>query len=159
MTIYWRRYRNKNTDDIHADVITNALIEKYYKMEYLTEVKFDGFTVDLMLLSPARNFIAGIEVKSPVDTLNRLRKQLRGYLKYFHKVFVATTFKQLKGVMKVVTEDEFKNVGVLVYDDNEKGFYIQKEALRNDVKGVRADWISDRHQLKQWNYLLERIWG
>lgn len=159
MAIYWRKYRNKNTNDIHADVITNAVIKQYCKMDYLTEIKFDGFTVDLMLISPSLNYIVGVEVKSPADTLNRLRKQLRGYLKYFHKVFVATTFKQLKGVMKVVNEDEFKNVGVLIYDDNEKVFYRQKEALKNDVSGVGADWISNRHQLKQWDYLLERIWG
>lgn len=157
----YKRAISRNIQLIGDKTIRQALKDTYYKNPYLEEVRFPRFTADLIYINPAKMLLAGVEIKSDRDTLDRLENQLRGYLQYFHKVWVVTTLGMKKDVLDVLKADEFRNVGLLVYvySLEGKGFREIRKASINDVSGVGSSWISSTHQLQQWKYLLEMIWG
>lgn len=142
-------------------VLRDVLLEQFNNYPVLQEVRFKGFTADMLLIDPHDRVIFGIEVKSDRDTLYRLKEQLRGYLKYCHYVLVATTLSHKKEILQILNNPEFSNVGLLIYYMNNDGkrFEWIKDGYKNEVKGVGCDWISKKHQLYQWLYLLEQIWG
>ena len=163
--MYWRkrylRAIKKGIQLISDETIRNTAKTIYKKYPFLEEVRFQNFTADLLFISPIKKQIHGMEIKSDRDNLDKLPHQLRGYMKYCHKVFVITTLGQYKDVLKVVNTSEFSNVGVMIYIKSDEGvrFDTIKEAVNNKVFGVGCSWISKKHQLYQWLYLLEMIWG
>ena len=150
----------KNGVDSH--LMTDVLIEQLYKMDSLTEVRFkNDFTADVLLINQKRMQLIGVEVKSDKDSSRRLERQLKGYLRWFHGVYVACTLSQLKAVLRVLKSPEFANVGVLLFmnnDINDVRFDIYKRAKPNNVMSLGTDWISKRHQLYQYKWLLDEIW-
>lgn len=147
-------------------VIRDAIIERFSDFPMLEEVRFPErhgagrFTADLVVIDTDKPCLIGIEVKSDRDELHRLPEQLRGYLQWFNYVVVVTTYMHLRGVLEIVNSDtEFQDVGVWVYRMNGdvREFEVIREAqgcyLKND-----AGWISKKHQLYQWKYLLEIMW-
>lgn len=142
-------------------VLRDVLLGQFNDLPVLQEVRFKGFTADILHIDPYDRIIFGIEVKSDRDTLYRLEEQLRGYLKYCHFVIVATTLSHKKEVLKILNNPEFEDVGLLMYymDYDDKRFEWLKDGYENEVKGVGTQWITKNHQLYQWLYLLEQIWG
>lgn len=163
--MYWKkRYQraiNKGIQLISDKTIRNALKDIYKKYPFLEEVRFQNFTADLLFICPVKKLTHGFEIKSDRDNTDKLKHQLRGYIQYCNKVFVVTTLGQYKDVLKVVNTSEFNNVGVMIYIKTDEGarFDIIKEAVNNKVCGVGCSWITKKHQLYQWLYLLEMIWG
>lgn len=161
----WRkrylRAIKKGIQLISDETIRNTAKTIYKKYPYLEEVRFKNFTADLLFINPSKRLIHGFEIKSDRDNLDKLPHQLRGYLKYCHKVYVIITLGQYKDVLKVVNASEFNNVGVMIYVKSDEGarFDVIKEAYNNKVFGVGCSWITKKHQLYQWLYLLEMIWG
>jgi len=146
---------------ISDETIRNTAKSIYKKYPFLEEVRFKNFTADLLFINPIKKQIHGMEIKSDRDNVDKLKHQLRGYLQYCNKVFVVTTLGQYKDVLRVVNTSEFYNVGVMIYVKSDEGarFDIIKEAYNNKVFGVGSSWITKKHQLYQWLYLLEMIWG
>lgn len=145
-------------EKITANFLTDLFIKKMYKMNALTEVRFKEFTADIFLIKEKKRRIAGVEVKGEGDSLSRLRHQLRGYLKYFHSVYVLCSPSHLKGVLKVVGEDEFSRVGVIYYENGDFITYKNVTPVRN-IEGVSANWVSKTHQLYQYKWLIDEVWG
>lgn len=148
-------------------VIRDVVKEKYSDFPILEEVRFPAklgagrFTADLVVIDTDKPCLIGVEVKSDRDELHRLKEQLRGYLMWCNFVIVATTFMHKKGVLEIVNSDaEFADIGVWVYRMNgeKREFEVVREPrgcyLKNDIA-----WISKKHQLYQWKYLLEIMWG
>lgn len=159
-TKYLKAINNKK-QLIGDKVIRDAVVERFLNFPMLQEVRFKGFTADLIFIDTKKPCLIGVEVKSDRDELHRLPEQLRGYLMWCNYVVVATTFMHLRGVLEIINSDEeFQDVGVWVYRMNgeNREFEVVREPrgcyLKNDIA-----WISKKHQLYQWKYLLEIMWG
>lgn len=145
-------------DKISADFLTDLFIKKMFKMDALTEVRFREFTADIFFIKEKKRRFVGVEVKGDGDSLSRLKSQLRGYLKYFHSVYVLCSPHHLKGVLKVVGADEFSSVGVIYYENGE--FIINKNVTPVEkITGVNSNWVSKNHKLYQYKWLIDEVWG
>lgn len=143
---------------ISADFLTNLFIKKMFKMEALTEVRFREFTADILFIKEKKRRFVGVEVKGDGDSLSRLKSQLRGYLKYFHSVYVLCSPRHLKGVLKVVGNNEFSNVGVIYFENGE--FIIKKKVISvKKIQDVNSNWVSKNHKLYQYKWLIDEVWG
>lgn len=149
-------------DKIDSKVMTDVIIKQFYKMDSLTEVRFNDFTADVILIHQKKRKLVGVEIKSDKDSPRRLKSQLRGYLRWFHAVYVACTLSQLHKVLNVLKTPEFASVGVLLYmnEIDDIRFDIYKKAVPvDDIVGVNANWISKQHQLYQYKWLLDEVWN
>lgn len=143
---------------ITADFLTELFIKKMYKMQALKEVRFKDFTADIFFIKDKKRKFIGVEVKGDGDSLERLKSQLSGYLKYFHSVYVLCSPALLNKVLKVVDDKEFSRVGVISYDNGE--FPIYKNAIGVEkIKGVSSNWVSKKHQLYDYKWLIDEVWG
>ena len=142
-------------------VMRRAMLQQFSDYCYLQEVRFPNVTADMVMIDPKKAEMVGIEIKSDRDELQRLPQQLRGYLRYCPFVIVATTLMHRREAMQILQEAEFETVGLLLYimDDSGNYFEFERRPLLNDVKGVGLDWMSKRHQLQQWRYLLEMLYN
>ncbi len=145
-------------------VIRDAVVERFLNLPMLQEVRFEGFTADLVFIDTKKPCLIGVEVKSDRDELYRLSEQLKaGYLKWFNVVIVATTMMHKAEALKILdSEPMFSEVGLFIYkmDGDKRYFEVVKKPVFADVsRWTSAKWVSKKHQLYQWRYLLEMIWG
>lgn len=161
-TKYLKAIENKK-QLIGDKVIRDVVIERFLNFPMLEEVRFEGFTADLIFIDTKKPCLIGVEVKSDRDELHRLPEQLRGYLMWCNYVVVATTMLHWAEALKILdSEPIFSEVGLLIYkmEGAKRYFEIVREPVFADVSGwTSATWISKKHQLYQWRYLLEMIWG
>lgn len=143
-------------------IITAQICAKY-GVAQLQEVRFPTFTADVLFISDKKRRLIGVEIKADNDSSRRLRGQLQGYLQWFNVVFVFCTKKQLKGVEKVLKDPEFKGVGIMLLQNNDDIEIIRHARIVNDIKTfnprVNTGWISKKHQLQRWLWLLQELWG
>lgn len=145
-------------DKITADFLTELFIKKMYKMQALKEVRFKDFTADILFINDKKRRFVGVEVKGDGDSLERLKKQLLGYLRWFHSVYVLCSPALLRKVLRVVSADEFNSVGVISYANGE--FPIYKNATGvGKIQGVNSNWVSKKHQLYDYKWLIDEVWG
>ena len=145
-------------------VIRDAVIERFLDLPMLQEVRFKGFTADLIFIDVEKPALIGVEVKSDRDELKRLSEQLKaGYLKWCNVVIVATTMIHRAEALKILeSEPMFNEVGLFIYkmEGDKRYFEVVRESVFADVSGwTSAKWVGKKHQLYQWRYLLEMIWG
>lgn len=161
---FQKKYANAQAKGIQLigdKVIRKALFDYYNPIAYLEEVHFPHFIADMVLISPKRRILGGFEIKSDRDELTRLAQQLRGYIKYINEVWVVTTYLHLGEALNIINSSKFENVGLLLYKMTgyENTFEVIKKAKSAEIKGVDKSWITSKNQLKQWDYLLDEIWG
>lgn len=162
-TKYLKAINNKK-QLIGDKVIRDAVIERFSNLPMLQEVRFEGFTADLVFIDTKKPCLIGVEVKSDRDELQRLAEQLKaGYLKWCNVVVVATTMIHRVEALKILdSEPMFSEVGLFIYkmDGDKKYFEVVREPVFADVSGwTSAKWVGKKHQLYQWKYLLEIMWG
>lgn len=162
----WRkRYQDAQANGYHliSDKDMRKALLKDNPFCNLQEVRFPEFTADIISINPDKKIIFGIEIKSDRDKLDRLEHQLRGYMRYCSFVFVYTTNTHLEDVKRILSQPEFEKVGILLYVKSKNGAdrKLEKRAFGYEkvVKEIGVDWITKKHQLHQWLYLLEEIWG
>lgn len=102
------------------DYIYNHLNFDVEKDGLLTEVRSGESIVDLLWLNGSST---AIEIKSEIDSNERLLKQIIDYVKLFKKVYVATYFDNISSVEKIVPNF----VGIMVLNA-ENQVSIWKEA-------------------------------
>lgn len=163
--MYWQakyaKARQKKQQLIGDKVIRDVIRNKYGHLPILEEVRFKGFTADMAIIDLCKPRLWGIEVKSDRDDLDRLPEQLRGYLLWFNYVVVATTYRHKWDVLRIIqSNDNFKDVGVCCYkmDDEIKDIEVIRQP-QSALVHPSIDWIGNKHQLRQWRYMLELIYG
>lgn len=143
--------------------IVTAQIYRKYGVAHLQEVRFPSFTADVVFISDKKRRLIGVEIKADNDSSRRLRGQLQGYLQWFNVVFVFCTKKQLKGVERVLKAPEFKGVGIMLLQDNDNIEIVRHARIISDIKAfnprVNTGWVSKKHQLQRWLWLLTELWG
>jgi hypothetical protein len=141
-------------------VLRESAIEWLGDMQVLQEVRFKGFTADLLGINTKYKGVIGLEIKSDRDTLEKLETQLLGYSKYCHFVCVFTTLSRMSEIQYMLADERFAHVGIFYYfmSDDGNHFKCKRKPEWNDVGDVGTKWITKKHQLYQWKYLLEEIW-
>ena len=144
-------------------VIRGAVVERFLNLPMLQEVRFKGFTADLIFIDTKKPCLIGVEVKSDRDELHRLPEQLKvGDLKCFNVVIVATTMiHRLEALEILDSEPMFSEVGLCIdkMDGANRYFDMVREPVFADVSGwTSAKGVGRKHQLYQWKYLLEIMW-
>jgi len=146
--VEWKRQREaqeklipkSNVDEV-TDAVKRFLEETYdighIKKEYthsLLDVRADLFSV-----TKDRRVVTA-EVKSDKDTIARLEKQLRGYSRFSHIVYVATDERHLASVERLLQKGGVLScVGLLVYGKD--GLYEEiKPYHRQSIDATRIIW-------------------
>lgn len=162
--MYWTNKYNeailRKKQLIGDKVLRKFLRDFFHDVPLLEEVRFPNFTADMLFIFPEQTILMGIEVKSDRDSLLRLPYQLDGYLSYCNKVVVATTIMHAPEALKILEDERYEHVGLWVYrmEQGEKFFNEIKEPVCANLLSVNSKWISRKHQLYQWLYMLEVIW-
>jgi len=112
-------------------IYKNALLNKILLGKHsintttaLSEFKISNSIADFVLLNGCATVY---EVKSELDTLDKLDKQVMDYLKFAEKVYVVSTEKLSKRLL-----EKFKgtNIGVIEYTNNDT-LRIKQEAIKS----------------------------
>lgn len=48
---------------VDSNVMTDVIIKQFYKMDSLTEVRFNDFTADVILIHQKKRKLLGVEIK------------------------------------------------------------------------------------------------
>jgi len=89
-----------------------------------------GVRPDLFALSPEGELIA-VEIKSDRDNLDRLHRQLDGYARFSHRVYVALDERFLPRFLQTFGS-RFEHVGILLYSEEGLGRYREPESQEPD---------------------------
>lgn len=167
--MYWKDKYDKakwdNKQLIGDKVMRNTFFKQNPTGIFVEEARFKEFQADILEFEELENAwkLFGYEIKSDRDSLDRLEEQLRGYLKYCNFVFVYATLRHKKELLKILSNPEFKMVGVMFYRMNcwNKSFELCQKATYQDLsnKGLSTVSISKKNKLYRWIYLLKEIWG
>lgn len=167
--IKWQDKYNKAITE-KKNLIGDAIMrDTYYKIypNAITEeeCRFPEFQADIVEFYKWENDfrIIGWEIKSDRDSLDRLSKQLSGYLKYFNYVIVLATLRHKKELLKILTKPEYERVGVKFYFMTDQGntyinFRYAKFSSLKDL-GISTDFISKHNKLYRWKYWLNEVYG
>jgi hypothetical protein len=93
------------------------------------------------------------EIKTELDSLDRLEGQLRSYRKVFDKIYVVTHESQLSKLRRVLRDD----VGILVLTERYR-FHEAREAA-SDKSKVDAASIFDCLRQSEYSDIIEREYG
>ena len=126
--LYKSLQKNYRCEYIYKNNITLDIIKNYSLNETLTinELKVGASKADLVLLNGA---VRLYEIKTELDGLGKLSKQLFDYQKFADKVYVVTDEKFAR---KIITEYATTNIGVISLDAKNK-LNILKEAESNSL--------------------------
>lgn len=139
--------------------------DNYSESLFIEEVVFPTFRADIIEFREVNNHkvLIGYELKSDRDSVDRLEKQLRGYLTYCNYVFVLCTRLNYRDILKILNVPEFKRVGLRLYSMADVGnvFESKRKAKYKDLHdaGLTMDWITDNNKLSLWDYWLKEAWG
>lgn len=74
--------------------------------------------IDLAFFDFNKNIIYGFEIKSGVDSLNRLEKQLNAYTNMFNIVYIICSFRHVEHTLELLKSKNYgNNVGIISVDD------------------------------------------
>lgn len=157
---------NISTQNIRA--MYNILINKYYhneitiksnfinnviqkKQEHVTIFELNAGSSRVDLCKVNGNSVA-YEIKTDLDNLNRLNKQLNDYLKAFEEVYVICSSNKLYKILEIIPTE----CGIYVYSCNK----LNEFKFKRIKKALKSKKIDSKKQLslltiKQLNNLLK----
>ena len=96
----------------------------------LNEINTLSSKIDMLVLNGT---ITAYEIKTELDTTNRLEKQLLNYTLVFDKVNIFTHITQLKNIRSIIKGyKQFKNVGICILQNGEIEFVKEpKSSIRH----------------------------
>lgn len=86
--------------------------------------------VDLASFDFNNNIFYGFEIKSEVDNLDRLYKQLTAYITFFHIVYVVAHEKHKNKILDIITKNKHLNKVGVILCDNDLNFKEIKRAQK-----------------------------
>lgn len=117
-TIYEILKKEYRCEYIYLNEIFVNEILKDHKEEYsiITELSINSSKVDLLCINGTTT---AYEIKTELDNLNRLEKQLLDYTKAFDKVYVITYLEFINNIKVFLEKDDLlKKVGIKILEKN-----------------------------------------
>jgi hypothetical protein len=125
----YRRIRdNYPSEYVYKNEILHQLVLKNHQLS--ETVLFEEFPcyssqADLLVVNGKSTVY---EIKTELDTLNRLSEQIRSYTQVFECVNVVTASKNVSKIRSQLPE---ASVGIIVYDSDQRSFTVDREASPN----------------------------
>ncbi|MDR2251445.1 MAG: sce7726 family protein [Endomicrobium sp.] len=149
---------------LSADYIKTQLLDWLIKQKktaiFANEVLFSKYKRRADLICLLRNSLIAYEIKGYLDNTSKLKNQISDYIKTFDKVFVITTKNHLENIS---TKLQNKNIGIILYGNNNNKFKIIKNAKQNMVRKEDLLYLMDKNTLikelglKEKNISMDRI--
>lgn len=144
------------TNEINGRKVCNELINKYYHNEITIKSNFinnillktkNHITIFELNAGKSRLDLCKVngssiayEIKTDLDNLNRLKKQLDDYLKLFEKVYIICSKKRAETIEKYLPNE----CGIYSYRVTKKGKYIF-----NEIKVAKySNMLNSKNQLE-----------
>lgn len=108
-------FENYRCEYIYKNEIVNQILLKNHttKAKLYTEVEIHDSKADVVIINGTSSVY---EIKTELDTLDRLPKQLAAYKLVFDKVYVVTHYSKLEAVLSIVKPD----IGIMILGKNGK---------------------------------------
>lgn len=114
---------------IYKNSVINYIIENESLQNTLTlnEFKIGESKADLIMLNGK---VRVYEIKTGLDSLNKLEKQIQDYYKFADEVYIVTDEKYGQ---KLIHEYEKSNIGIIIFDLNNESNTIKKATKKESV--------------------------
>lgn len=120
----------------------------FKKNTFVNEMGINAKSIaDIASLDFDNNILYGFEIKSEVDTLARLYKQMSQYTSFFNIVYVVSHHKHTKAVMELINNNIFaRNIGLIE---------VSQDLTFNEIK--QASYVTPRFDSFLRNLDLEEL--
>lgn len=132
-SVLLKTYRNEY---IYKNILLNKLLLGRHSLKTttaLTEVTISGAKADFILINGSATVY---EIKTELDSLNRLKSQLENYYKAFTKVYVITSESHYKKVNELLKES---NAGICIL--TKRNTISEKKKAIEDYKCLDFDTL------------------
>ena len=111
--MYLDLLNNYKCEYIYKNELFNLLLNQYHNtnVAFFDEFKIENSIADLVCFN---GNITIYEIKTDLDSLDKLEKQIEDYKNIADKIFIVTSPKFLK---KIISNNIYKEVGVVILDD------------------------------------------
>lgn len=120
--------RHYRCEYIYKNTLTNEILNKYHteNSAILTEFRADNCLADFLVLNGTS---CAYEIKTELDSFDRLDRQISAYRKMFDKIYVVTHHSHLEKLLSLVDSA----VGIIYLD---KDCILQKERSARSNKAI-----------------------
>jgi hypothetical protein len=116
-----KKYNKDIVDEFEAKkIVYRWLLNKYKEAVIIPEIKLGERRVDYLVLN--KNIIT-VEIKSEIDTLDRLEAQIEEYLKYSNYIIIVAHSNKINKIEQLITD---KNIGLFEITQNGKLKFIRQ---------------------------------
>jgi hypothetical protein len=144
---------NYRTEYVYKNTIANELhLLKHdlNKSTLLTEFRSDNSKADVVIVNGTTSVY---EIKTELDSLDKLPNQLNSYCKLFDKIHVVTHEKFLEKVLKVAD----KSIGLILLDSNLKLNEIRK--AKSNKNNLDPNAIFDSLRKQEYLSIIKNHYG
>ncbi len=106
-------FENYRCEYIYKNLLANEILEQYHSesSSILTEFRVNNCLADFVILNGTS---CVYEIKTELDTFDRLDRQISAYRKTFDKIFVVTHYSHLDRLISKVDD----SVGIICMDED-----------------------------------------
>lgn len=143
-------YRNEY---VFKNVLTAMVLDDTHSIDdsvVLPEFRAASCKADLVVVNGSA---AVYEIKTDLDTFDRLAFQVESYRKVFENIYVVTTPKQEGRALKLVSED----IGVVTIDDDNQVTTIRKSSSNKD--NIIPDIVFDSLRKDEYLRIISEYYG
>jgi len=143
---------NYRCEYLYKNILTNEILNQYHceNSHILTEFRAGNCLADFVVLNGTS---CVYEIKTELDTFDRLDRQIAAYRKLFDKIYIVTHYSCLSKLQPLVDDD----IGIIYLDER----YLlrkEREAVSNK-SNVNPEVIFDSLRLSEYTTLLIRQLG
>lgn len=138
---------------IYKNTLANNILLSRHSLKssmLLSEFRVENSKVDLVIINGTSN---AYEIKTELDSLDRLQKQVNTYKKFFDKVFIVTHEKNVYRILKEISE----HIGILVLS-KKNSLSVVREAVSNKQKIVPSA-VFDSLTKKEYTSIIKYKFG
>ena len=120
-------------EEASKKIIYSWLLKRYSNDIILPEISLGSKRVDYLMLS--KNNIMTVEIKSEVDTLDRLESQVKEYIKYSNIVYIAAHTNKIDKISKLDIDDR---VGIIELKNNKMKIIKKPIKIKNNYLSFKS---------------------
>ncbi len=126
-SIYKHLQNNYKSEYLYKNILLNELLDKYSVEDYsiLDEFRIGSSLADFVFLNGE---IQVYEIKTDLDDLSKLEKQINDYREFANKVYVVASTKHVKNLLERYGD---LDIGIVEFDANNRLNLLQKAKLNS----------------------------
>lgn len=151
--VYSFLFKNYRNEYIYKNVIANKILLGKHSLntsQMLTEFRVGKCKADAVVLNGTSTVY---EIKSELDSFNRLERQINAYMQVFDHINVITSKQQAEKLLKDIS----KIVGILIVTDR-KSISTVRESISNK-KNIVPEVLFDSMRKNEYLNVIEKLYG